>query len=306
MNNHLSNISRRCFIRSLALSAAGVALRPRHACAADVDPDRIALVSDTHIAADLDKIVRQIWKMADNFKSVTGEICALEPRPAAVVVNGDIALQDGQPGDYRSVAGLLEPFRAAKLPLCFTLGNHDNREEFCKALPALVPKDNPVEGKLVRVIELKRANLFLLDSLDPMPGTPGGKLGEAQLKWLASALDARAKKPAIVLAHHNLQWAPDAKGRYSGLADTAALWGMLRERKQVKAYVHGHSHVWKTEPRDEMHIIGLPATAYNFKKEELVGWMDAKLKDDGIALTQRALDPAHPKHGQTTALTWLR
>jgi hypothetical protein len=74
----------------------------------------------------------------------------------------------------------------------------------------------------------------------------------------------------------------------------------------VKAYIYGHAHVWKTEQRDAIHTIGLPATAYNFKKEELVGWVDAKLKDDGIALTQRALDPAHPKHGQTTTLKWLR
>lgn len=305
MKNRFPHISRRCFVRSLTLMAAGVALRPRHAGAAAADPDRIAFVSDTHIAAALDKIVRQVWNMADNLKRVRGEICALQPPPAAMVVNGDIALQDGQPGDYGSLAGLLEPFIAAKLPMHFTLGNHDNREEFCKALPALAPKEHPVEGKLARVVEMSRANLFLLDSL-LVPGKTNGQLGDAQLKWLASALDTRAATPAIVLAHHNLQWAPDAKGNYSGLADTTALWEVLRERKHVKAYVHGHSHVWKTEPRDGIHIVGLPATAYSFKKEELVGWVDAKLKEDGIALTPRALDPAHPKHGRTTTLKWLR
>jgi 3',5'-cyclic AMP phosphodiesterase CpdA len=306
MEIHPSHISRRCFIRSLALSAAGVALCPRYAGAATVDPDRIAFVSDTHIAEDVDKIVRQVWNLAGNFKRVTGEICALRPAPAAMVLAGDIALQDGQPGDYTALAGLLKPFSAAKLPLYFTLGNHDNREEFSKALPALVPKKNPVAGKLVRIIELKRANLFLLDSLEPTLGTPGGKLGEAQLKWLASALDARARKPAIVLAHHYVQWTPDAKGNHFGLVDTVAFWDVLRPRKQVKAYIYGHAHVWKTEQRDAIHTIGLPATAYNFKKEELVGWVDAKLKNDGIALTPRALDPEHPKHGQTTTLKWLR
>jgi len=306
MKSHLSPVSRRGFLRSFALSAAGVALRPWRAHAAATDADRIALVSDTHIAADLDKIVRQVWNPAGNFKRVSADICALRPPPAALVVNGDIALQDGRPGDYTSVAVLLEPFREAKLPLHFTLGNHDNREEFSKALPALVPKENPVAGKLVRVIELRRANLFLLDSLHLPPGKTAGQLGEAQLQWLASALDARAARPALVCAHHNLQWAPDAKGNYSGLMDTAALWDLLRARKQVKAYVHGHSHVWKTEPRDGMHLIGLPATAYNFKKDELVGWVDARLTDDGLALTPRALDPAHPRHGQTTTLKWLR
>ena len=44
-----------------------------------------------------------------------------------------------------------------------------------------------------------------------------------QLEWLGKALDARADKPAVVLAHHN----PDRLVNIHGLTDTAKLFDVL-------------------------------------------------------------------------------
>lgn len=51
-------------------------------------------------------------------------------------------------------------------------------------------------GKFVAVLETPRANWFLLDSNNPPDGT-AGRLGKAQLDWVAKELDARPDRPAI-------------------------------------------------------------------------------------------------------------
>src|SRR5260370_1452762 len=143
--------------------------------------------------------------MHDRLKAVAAEVAKLAPRPICAVVNGDLAHKSGTATEYKQFASLIEPVREAGISLHLGLGNHDNFTRFAEGLDKLRPKDKPVEGKQVTVIELERANLFVLDSYDPM-NAGGGMLGELQLKWLAKALDDRKTKPAIVFAHHPLQF----------------------------------------------------------------------------------------------------
>ena len=65
-----------------------------------------------------------------------------------------------------------------------------------------------------KLVEGPRANWFLLDSLDEPNKTPG-VLGDKQVAWLGQALDARANKPAILVAHHNPPQAKFANPRSS-------------------------------------------------------------------------------------------
>jgi 3',5'-cyclic AMP phosphodiesterase CpdA len=149
------------------------------------------------------------------------------------------------------------------------------------------------------ILELPRANLFLLDSLDQTNHTPG-VLGEAQIRWLGEALDARKGKPALVFVHHQ----PDDRPNPSGLTDTKPLLDTLLPRRQVKALFYGHTHVWDVGKRDDLHCINLPAVAYVFIPGQPSGWVDAHLKDNGISLELRCIDPSHPKHGEKVDLTW--
>ncbi len=57
-----------------------------------------------------------------------------ERHPAAVIINGDLALNDGQAGDYEHFAKLIAPLRDADIPVHLTLGNHDNRDVFYKVM----------------------------------------------------------------------------------------------------------------------------------------------------------------------------
>jgi predicted phosphodiesterase len=82
------------------------------------------------------------------------------------------------------------------------------------------------------------------------------------------------------------------------------LWDVVAARRRVKALVFGHTHTWKLDRRDGVHLINLPAVAYPFAESEPTGWVDAELRGGGIALTLRAFDPRHAAHGKVHELTW--
>jgi 3',5'-cyclic-AMP phosphodiesterase len=295
--------TRRAFLTSAA-SAGILVFRPSLARGADVDPHRVALLSDPHIGEKAETNDRDC-NMHDRLKAVVAEVAKLAPKPVCAVIDGDLAHKTGTAAEYKLFASLIEPVRDAGVPLHLGLGNHDNFTRFAEGLDNLRPKDRPVEGKHVTVVELERANLFVLDSYDPK-NSVGGIIGESQLKWLAKALDERKTKPAVVFAHHPLQFDAPKSGKASGIADTTDFWPVVKDRPQVKAFVFGHTHTWKLAERDGVHLINLPAIGYPFAKAEVTGWVTASLTEKGIALEIRALDPKHARHGDKAELTWRK
>lgn len=295
---HLPPFSRRRFLQATLASGAGMlALRDARAKDPNTDPDSWALLADTHIAANREQIARD-QRMAANLERVGREICGLAKRPAGVLIDGDCAYLDGQSGDYRTLAELLEPLRAAGLPVHLALGNHDHRERFWAELAR---QDSPaLAGRHASVIETPRANWFLLDSLQATNVTPG-VLGQEQRDWLAQALDARADKPALIVAHHNLD---PQNPKTTGLTDTDALLEVLAPRRQVKAYFFGHTHRWEQRERAGIHLINLPPVAYPFRAADPLGWVHCRLQAGGASLELRSLDPQHSAHGQKIDLAW--
>jgi 3',5'-cyclic-AMP phosphodiesterase len=297
---HLQPISRRQFlVRSLAGSAA-LALSPSLlAETKPSDPNSWALLADTHLAADRGLVARGI-NMTDHFVTVSRELVGLPKRPAGVIITGDCAYNSGQTGDYRQMVDLLRPVRESQLPVHLALGNHDNRERFWEVLPAEMAAQKPVADRQVALLRAARANWYVLDSLETTLSTPG-LLGQAQLDWLASALDANPDKPALVLLHHN----PGTINKVGGLKDTDALLAVIRPRKQVKAYIFGHTHTWNVTQDDSgIHLVNLPPVAYVFREGEPAGWVHATLERKGMRLELRCVDAVHKSHGQVVELKW--
>lgn len=297
---HVPPISRRQFLAAAAATGAGLVFSQRSWAADDrADPDRWVLLADTHLQEDAERRHNEIHPVG-NYRQARAEFLSLEPRPAGVITAGDVAFLEGLPGDYRTVVSELAPIRQAGIPVHMSLGNHDHRENFWTALPAARPAGSPsVADKHVSIIESPRANWFLLDSLEKTNYTPG-TLGNEQLGWLATALDARADKPALVVMHHN----PDPTPNTSGLRDTAQLLDLLAPRKQVKALFYGHSHRWNMEQVEGIHLVNLPTLVWVFDQKQPRGWVDARLNDDRVTLHFNALDRQHVAHGQTADLTW--
>lgn len=297
----LPPISRRQFLARSIAAGAGMIFSPTlFAADRKRDEHAWALFADTHIAADPKLIAREV-NMTENFIAVAKEVCVWPKRPAAVLICGDLAYNSGEKGDYANVAELLQPLRAAQMPIHLALGNHDHRERFWEALVEEKTVSRPVMDRQVAIIRSPRANWFVLDSLDKTLATPGA-LGETQLAWLAQALDANANKAALVMIHHN----PNLDGASKGaLMDTTELFEIIRPRKQVKAYLFGHSHHWNVEEDSSgIHLINLPPTAYLFDKTKPNGWVLANLEKNGMHLELRCLNRAHDEHGRVMDLKW--
>ena len=312
----LPPITRRRFLTGSLAAGAGLLVRrpwvaagvEGAASAVGTDPHRVALLSDSHVAAER-AVTSRGTNMFDNLTRVCGEVLApVAPpgggdaaarRPAAVMLNGDFAYLKGLVGDYDTALAAVKPLREAGLPVHVTLGNHDDRRNLLTALKVGDEQKGQVEGRYVQVVETPLANWFLLDSLDVVNSTPG-ELGEQQLGWLGKALDERSKKPAIVMVHHN----PDEKAKPSGIRDTKALLDVILGRKHVKALMFGHTHTWELTRRDGVHFINLPPVAYVFKAGMPNGWVDARLAEAGMTLQLRCVDPKHPRHGERHELRW--
>jgi len=298
---HLAPQSRREFLRRSMLAGAGLlTISSLRAAVNGADPDRWALLSDTHISEDPAAISREVH-LVDHLRAVIAEIGSLSTPPVGAFVNGDCSLDRGLAGDYAVFTEQLKPLVAGGVPLHMTLGNHDDREVFWNSLLGSKPLELPVASKHVSIVEGARANWFLLDSLEVTKQTPG-RLGDEQRAWLAKALDSRPDKPALVMLHHN-PVSPDP-AKKTGLLDTPELLEVLLPRRQVKAVFFGHTHVWRQSEQEGLHLINLPAVAYPFNPAELTGWVDCKLREGGATLDPRAHDRQHPMHGKVVELVW--
>lgn len=296
---HLPPISRRAFLTRAAAGAAGLVLKPAlFAEAKRVDPDSWALFSDIHLAADTANVQRGV-NMAEHFATVSRELLSLNQLPAALFINGDCALNSGEKEDYATVTLLLRPIREQQMAIHLALGNHDNRERFWDVLEEEKSAKRPLADRQVALVRTPRANWFMLDSLEKTLSTPG-YLGKEQLDWLGATLDKNADKPAIVLVHHNPGIAENM-----GLKDTTAFLEIIRPRKQVKAYIYGHTHTWKIEQDSSgIHFVNLPPVAYVFHQGDPSGWAHAIVEDKKMRLELRCVDTSHKAHGQKVELEW--
>ena len=298
----LAPITRRNFIRgSLALTGGawikshGMAKQPTF------DPNRVALLADTHISDDPKQSypgtkwpgspVREEeheWvNMADCLAQSAREVIALRPRPANLIINGDCALSRGTEAEYKEFLRLIEPIRIAGITVHITIGNHDTREKLWKLLPFLKKEQMGVHTD---ILELPHANLILLDS------GRRGIMEAAQLSWLAQQLDERADKPALVFGHFNPL--PTHGIRPSrGMKDGKALLKLIAKRKHAKAFFHGHTHEWQHSLEGSIHIIAQPPVSYYFGKGHAHGWVDMKLNERSADLELLCIDPKHTQHG---------
>jgi hypothetical protein len=295
----LGPVSRRQFLAGTVAFGLGTLFeRQLHADEERADPHRLALLSDIHIAADPAHKERGVV-MFDHLKQVVGEVLALSPKPASVLIDGDCAFKTGETADYQTLTKLLQPLREAGLPLHLEMGNHDNRQHMYDAVPDSQAHVQALPDRQIMVLEYPRANVVMIDSLQATNHTPG-RLGTEQIEWLKKELDQISKKPALVFVHHQ----PDLTPVPSGLTDTQPLLDALLPRRQVKALFFGHTHVWEHTVRDGMHCVNLPAVAYVFKAGQPSGWVDAHLREDGMSLELRCIDTTHPKHGEKLDLNW--
>jgi len=256
-----------------------------------------AWLSDIHLAADPTAMLREECMVA-NLRAVLADILSGDEPPQSVMINGDLALKNGQPGDYATLLDTTVPLLKARIPLHCTLGNHDDRLAARTALGEAVGNPDSALGRCVGEVEGPGVRFLLLDSMIAPNKTPG-TLGPEQLQWLADRLDGDAKTPTIVFVHHNLNSTWE-----SALLDTDALLDVLQPRTQVKMVVFGHTHVFNVRQVNGLHMVNLPAVGYRFQPKQPLGWCQFRPLADGCDLQLRTIGGDQRKDGWTTRLAW--
>lgn len=300
----LPALTRRHLLRNAAATGLGFLAGDSFA-AADTKSELWCLLSDTHIAEDQATIAREV-NVADHLKQVVREVLTVQDKEKlfGLFVNGDLALKDGQAGDYATLVELLKPLRHGGIDVHLTMGNHDNREKCWEGCWELTENKKKVPLRHLDVLTSAVVNWVLLDSLQETDHTPG-YLGESQLSWLDRSLRDAPNRPTIVMVHHNPQGVVEPGKKATGLLDTEDFMRVLDRHPKVKALIYGHTHNWDVKTRKSgLHLINLPPVAYTFSKDRPQGWVSARVDAQGMTLELRSLNLAHPQHGEKKRLDW--
>ena len=151
----------------------------------------VAQITDLHIGFDRDNPhelnVRRLNMAID-------ELSDLQPRPAVLVISGDLVENGDDLGAYQHMKALVGRWEG---PVIWAVGNHDDRANFRKVLPE-VPTDP--NGFIQYEADHHGLRFIVLDTLDP--GRHGGMLCERRIGWLAERLAERTADPTIIVLHH--------------------------------------------------------------------------------------------------------
>ena len=280
---------RRHFLQSVLAAGTSTAI-----LRGAVEQARVALLSDTHIAADPEDNFRGFYPHR-NLKQVCGQVAQSDHD--MLLINGDLARKSGQVADYTALEPFLAPL-ARRTPMVVSLGNHDDRKNVRSGIADRRGKLQPVEQKLVSTIDAGPVQFVVLDSL-MVTNIAAGQVGAKQREWLRRYLAAQTNKPVVVFVHHN----PDVDNPKS-LIDAALLLPILTGSRNVKALFFGHTHVYKITQIDGMHLVNLPAVGYNFDDGNPVGWVNSTFTGHGARLVLHAIAGETQNDGKATELAW--
>lgn len=252
----------------LALSMAAGALAAQ---AADIplDENLVAVFSDLHVTPD-----PNVNHQREGLVRSVKDVLALNPRPANVLVYGDLAIKQGETNDYVELKTLMKPLEDASMRWHACPGNHDRRAALRAVFPDRWPKEALVPDRLVNVVDTPHATFILLDSL--VEGKTAGAMEEAQRAWLQGTL-AAAVKPVFVGAHHPL--------KETGLAD------LLAQSPSCAAYIYGHNHLWRQQEEQGVETLCLPSTGHWGD----IGYVLVKLDGEGGTFTLHQRDYYTPR-----------
>lgn len=293
------DLSRRRFLKGGLALAAGVAtLGPRRLLGDDQsdtelykdDCTRWAFLSDTHIAADPENRYRGFYPY-QNLLEVTAQIA--DDLPDGLVITGDLSRLKGKSEAYENLRTLLTPL-AEHRPICLGIGNHDNRGDFFQAFGGYEGSGTVVENRQIITTNSGPVRLIVLDTLLFVNAIPG-LLGRSQRTWLEAFLQTCDDRPTILLLHHTPQ---------ADLLDTARLFKIIGPTRKVKAVVYGHSHKYHFSQHGGIHLINLPATGFNFRGNQPVGWVEARLTATGGEFTLHAIGGNLEYNRRVQKLRW--
>ncbi len=226
-----------------------------------IDPNFAVFLSDVHVNAAPKPSSHQ-YKF---FIKTIDALLTLTPRPAHVVVFGDLAYGLGEKEDYAVAVQQFRRLEDVGIKVTIGMGNHDLRKTFLEAFPAY-EKSTLVPGDIVSKISVGVVDLIMLDSLqegadpaDPRRNHVDGALSEAQQAWLVKHAGS-LKRPTFFCSHH-----PTSDLKVNGKSFSS----YLLSTPHACGHIYGHAHRWRKEWRgkswgstDTIRTLCLPSTGH--------------------------------------------
>ncbi|MGI6401352.1 MAG: metallophosphoesterase family protein [Thermoguttaceae bacterium] len=237
-------MNRRDFLHVVALGAIAARFGNISNIMADttvpLDPTIVAIFSDTHIHGP------ETTRQASRFKQGVAKVLAMNPRPANLLIYGDVAYLEGKVEEYKLLRELIKPIEDAGIHWEITLGNHDRIANYREIFPERFEKPQPIEGCYINIVETPNADFILLDSY--LEGKIAGAIEPEQREWLVETLKNYEDKPVFVGCHHPLN--------QTLLADT------LKACPKCVAYLFGHHHYYRSSVQDGVKTLCLPSLGH--------------------------------------------
>ena len=235
------------------------------------DELRFVHFTDTHVVGPGVRL-REV-DTCRSLERVVDAVNGLSPRPAFVIVGGDLVSpdissdsidghRDATDAEFdasytvlRSILGRLE------VPFHMLMGNHDRRRPFRRVmLSEQAPDDEPHRY----VVDTDGYRICALDSLDP--GKKPGVLGASQLAWLRDRLREAADRDIVIAVHHHAVPIGLERLDVQMLMDADALWDVILEAGNVRGVLCGHVHLQHEEVRHGIPVVTTPSTCFQSSK----------------------------------------
>jgi 3',5'-cyclic-AMP phosphodiesterase len=235
------------------------------------DDLRFVHFTDTHIVGPGVQL-REVDTCA-TLERVVDAVNGLDPRPAFVIVGGDLVSPDIAPDvtagarevtdrDYEAAYALLRSrLDRLAVPYHVLMGNHDRRGPFRRVMPSASASETEPHRY---VVDVDGYRVCALDSL--VPGEKPGLLGGGQLAWLRDRLHEAADRHAVIAVHHHAVPIGLRRLDEQMLMDADALWEVIREAGNVRGVLCGHVHLQHEEVRDGVPVVTTPSTCFQSSK----------------------------------------
>jgi 3',5'-cyclic-AMP phosphodiesterase len=213
----------------------------------------LAQITDLHVSLPGTLLDRH-YHTAALLERAVEHLLALDPRPDAVAITGDL-VDVGSPGEYARLVELLAPL---PMPVHVVPGNHDERDNLRAAFG---PRGYlPATGFLCYEADVGPVRLLALDT--NIPGATGGRLCAERLAWLEARLAEGPDRPTMVLQHHP-PFATGLRGMDSmNLDGGEAEAEVIARHPQVERVLCGHVHRAITRRFAGTLASTCPSTAY--------------------------------------------
>ncbi len=220
---------------------------PEPQAAEDRAPATLVQLSDLHLRPGEDD------GPAERLQHAVDRVAALEPRPHALLLSGDLADTPSRAA-YEQAHELLSPLG---VPLHAIPGNHDDRDLLrARFGPAPAPAGAPV------CFAVDCGPLRLVGCDSTRAGEDAGALSAEQLGWLERTLGRAPDSPTLLALHHP----PVLTGVHVmdaialAAEDSVELEALLGAHTQVLAITCGHVHTTMTTAFAGRPLLICPST----------------------------------------------